>query len=100
MLDICSFYYLAVEYYVCNKCSGTFIAKHHRIMEQLPYFLRTNFPVVLTHKYACDDTVIASLCCERLGNSPMALQALLSEQQMDSWLWRYGEYLRECQLFS
>ncbi len=56
VLDICSFYYLAVKLYGCNKCSGTFIAYDHRIMEQLPFFLHTNFPVVLTYKYAWDDT--------------------------------------------
>ena len=41
--------------------------------------MRASFPVVLTHKYACDETVLALLRARTLGNSPGALRNNLKQ---------------------
>ena len=100
VLDISSFYYLAAEYYMCGGCKMTLIAYDHRIMEQLPYVLRSRFPAVLTYKYACDRSVVSMLRSRTVGNSPSALQAMLLELHTENWLRKQTEYLNECLLHS
>eukprot|EP00794_Sanderia_malayensis_P021122 gene21122-23194_t len=96
VLDIKSFYYLATEYMGCGNCGSTFIAYDHRMLEQLPYALKSKFPAVLTYKYACDKSVLSMLRSRRVGNSPTALQALLHELHTETWLTRQAEYLHDC----
>lgn len=74
VLDMTSYYYLAAQYQECPGCKGTFIAYDSRLLRQLPDGIRARFPAVLTHKYACDQGVVAMLRSRTLGNSPSALQ--------------------------
>ena len=50
-----------------------------RILEQLTDNVRVQFPVVLTHKFACDMAVISLLRSRTLGNSPTALRNSILE---------------------
>jgi hypothetical protein len=79
VLDIKDYYYLAAEYHFCKGCNGTFIAWDKRTLDLLPDGVRNKFPVVLTHKYACDVSVISLLRSRTLGNSPSALQNNICE---------------------
>ena len=85
---------------MCGGCKMTLIAYDHRIMEQLPYVLRSRFPAVLTYKYACDRSVVSMLRSRTVGKSPSALQAMLLELHMENWLRKQTEYLNECLLHS
>ena len=42
-------------------CNGTFLAWDQRMLEQLSTGVRARFPVVLTHKYACDEAIVGLL---------------------------------------
>jgi hypothetical protein len=45
----------------CPSCVGTFLAWDDRIMCQLTDGHRARFPIVLTRKYACDQSVVSLL---------------------------------------
>ena len=77
VVDLKNYYYLAGEYMDCRACAGTFISWDHRILCQLSDGVRARFPVLLTHKYACDKSVVALLRSRTLGNSPTALRNTL-----------------------
>ena len=72
VLDTSEWYYLAGEYHSCGQCSGTFISYDWRQLRQLPDGRRGLFPAVLTHKLACDRSVVVRLRGSTLGNSPTA----------------------------
>lgn len=97
VLDVNSYYYLAGEYMDCLDCKGTYISWDARMLEQLSAGVRARFPVVLTHKYACDRAVIALLRSRTLGNSPSALQQTLREMHSEEWLRNQLCYLSDCQ---
>ena len=53
------------------------------------------FPVVLTYKYACDESVISFLRSQ--GNSPTAFQHNLQELHSNQWLQKSVRYRSDCQ---
>ena len=73
------FYYLAGEYMDCNACNDTFVSWDNRMLEQLSDGVRARFPVVLTRKYACDQSVVTFLRSRTLGNSSTVLRNQLEE---------------------
>jgi len=81
----------------CLSCNGTYIAWDSRILEQLNDGVRARFPAVLTHKYACDRSVVSLLRSRTLGNSPTALQHNIHELHSDAWLRAQLSYLSDCE---
>ena len=79
VMDLRDYYYVAGEYMECRVCSGTFISWDRRILDQLASGVCARFPVLMTRKYACDQSVIALLHSRTLGNSPTALHNTLHE---------------------
>ena len=96
VMDMKSYYYLAAEYMDCRACSGTFIAWDHRMLSQLSDGVRARFPVLMTRKYACDESVTAALRSRTVGNSPTALRNTLHELHSEEWLRRQLDYLSCC----
>ena len=99
VLDTKDYYYLAAEYMYCATCNGTFIAWDHRIVQQLGDGTRSQFPAVLTRKYACDKTVVSFLRPRSLGNSSTALCNNIHEAHSEMWLHQQLSYLSDCQLY-
>ena len=56
------------------------------MLSQLSEGVRARFPVLLTHKYACNQSVVDMLHNRRLGNSPTALRNTLHELHSEEWL--------------
>ena len=82
VLDIKDYYYLATEYMGCT-CGKTFLASDKRMLEQLPYHMRVQFPAILTYQYACDNAVISLFKSRTLGNSSHALKNTLLEMHSE-----------------
>ena len=97
VLDSKDYYYLAGEYMGCKTCKGTFISWDHRMLEQLSDGVRARFPVVLTHKYACDKAIVSLLRARTLGNSPSALRQNMKEVHSEEWLRMHLCYLSDCE---
>lgn len=95
VLDLKNFYYLGGEYKSCNECNGTFILWDRRILGQLPDGLWTRFPVVMTHKFACDVAVVSLLRSRTLRNSSTALHNNILELQSEEWSRQYLWYLSD-----
>ena len=68
-----------------------------RILEQLTDNVRVQFPVVLTHKFACDVAVISLLRSRTLGNSPTALRNSILEVHSEQWLKKSISYMSYCE---
>ena len=66
-MDLRDYYYVAGKYMECRVCSGTFISWDRRILDQLTSGVPARFPVLMTRKYACDQSVIALLHSHTLG---------------------------------
>ena len=96
VMDVKDSYYVAREYMDCRACSGTYISWDSRILGQLSDGVRARFPVLMTRKYACDQSDIALLHSRTLGNSPTALHNTLHEIQSEEWLRRQLDYLSCC----
>lgn len=96
VIDLKNQYYLASEYYQCNICKKTIIANDSRVVQQLPLDLRSRFPAVLTHKFACDKAVVAIMRSRTVGNSPTALCHTISEGHSTEWMNRSISYLSDC----
>ena len=97
VMDVKQYYYVAAEYMYCRACSGTFISWDTRILSQLSDGVRARFPVLMTRKYVCDESVIAALRSRTLGNSPTALRNTMHEMHSEEWLRRQLDYLSHCQ---
>ena len=97
VMDLKDYYYVAGGYMECRACSGIFIAWDPRILNQLATGVRARFPVLVTCKYACDQSVIALLHSRTLGNSPTALRNTLHEIHSEEWLRNQLAYLTRCQ---
>lgn len=114
VMDFTNFYYLAGEYMDCRGCNASFISWDRRILDQLTDGVRARFPVVLTFKYACDQSVIALMRSRTLGkiimiigqlhslfqysgNSSTAMRNTLHEIHSEEWLKRQLAYLTDCQ---
>ena len=64
------------------------------MLNQLSDGVRARFPVVLTHKYACDQAVVTLLRARTLGNSPSPLKGSLQEVHSEEWLHKQLCYLQ------
>ena len=67
------------------------------MLSQLSKGVRARFPVLLTHKYACDQSVVDLLRSRTLGNSPTALRNTLHELHSEEWLRGQLDFLTACQ---
>ena len=97
MLGVKEDYYLACEYMECKACSSSFLAWDKRMLDQLSAGVRAQFPVILTHKYACDVAVVSLLRNRTLGNSPTSVRNSLCEVHSEEWLRKQVCYLSDCQ---
>ena len=100
VLDIDSFYILAAEYLECLKCGRKLISWSPAIIQQLDVGHQMQFPVLMTHKYACDIRVVRLLRQRGLGNSSTQLFCKLEEQHEEAWLIKCAQYLTDCQCFT
>ena len=91
VLKVKDFYYLTTEY-MGSTCGKTFLASDKRMLEQLPYHMRVQFPAILTYQYACDNAVIALLKSRTLGNSSHALKNILLEKHSEQWMECHLQY--------
>ena len=69
VLDIDGYYVLAAEYLECSKCTRKLISWSPSIVKQLDIGHQLQFPVLITHKYACDVKVVRLLRTRGAGNS-------------------------------
>ena len=97
VIDIKSRYYLAAEYLECRSCKGTFITFDSRLSGQLPLSLKLRFPIILTRKFACDESVVALMRARTLGNSPTAVCNDVKEMQSEEWIRKTILYLSDCE---
>ena len=100
VLDVDGYYNLASEYLECSKCSRKVISWSPSVVKQLDIGHRLQFPVLVTHKYACDIRVIRLLRTRGAGNSSNQLFRKLEEQHEEAWLGRCAQYLSDCQAFT
>ena len=96
VLDTSGWYYLAGEYHSCGQCSGTYTSYDPRLLEQLPDGRRGLFPAVLTHKLACDRSIIVRLRGRTLGNSPTACRNSVAEVHEEEWAAKAIAYYDDC----
>ena len=96
VLDVKDMYYMAGEYMDCKFCHATFVSWDNRMIAQLADGVRAYFPVTLTRKYACDQSVVTLLRARTLGNSPTALCHNLQELHSEEWLRKQLCYLTDC----
>ena len=80
----------------CGRCKGTFLAWDHRMLKQLTDGVRCRFPVILTHKFACDIAVVTLLRARTAGNTLTAMRNNLHELHSEEWLKKELAYLTEC----
>ena len=97
VIDIKDRYYLAAEYLECRTCNKTFISYDSRLIDQFPENLRTLFPIFLTWKFACDQSVVCLMRSRTLGNSPTAVCNDIHELQTEEWMRKFIVYLSDCQ---
>ena len=95
VLDIEDYYHLACEYMDYGSCNGTFLAWDERMLNQLTDGHRARFPVVLTRKYACDQSVISLMRSRTIGNSSSALKNNIEELHSQAWLRKVLSHLHE-----
>ena len=96
VLDVADCYYLAAEYMDCTRCKATYIAWDNRMLNQLPDGIRAHFPVVLTHKYACDISIVSLMRSRTLGNSSSSMQNKVRELHTEAWVRKQLCYLSDC----
>ena len=97
VLDMQEYYYLAGEYMDCKTCISTFLSWDHRMLRQLPDFVRSRFPEVLTRKYACDRSVATLLRARTAGNSSTSVRNNVHELHSEEYLRHQLLYLSACQ---
>ena len=100
VLDIDCFYILAAEYLECLKCTKKLISWSPSIVKQLDIGHQLQFPVLMTHKYACDVKVVRLLRSRGLGNSSTQLYKQLEEQHHEAWLAKCAQYFSDWQAFT
>lgn len=96
VLDVDGYYLLAKEYLYCKLCLKQYLAYDSRLMGQLTDAVHNRFPVLLTHKYACDGAVVSLLRSRTLGNSPTAMRNSIQEIHSENWLRQHMVYLADC----
>ena len=79
VLDIDGYYVLAGEYLECSKCTRKLISWSPSIVKQLNIGHQLQFPVLITHKYACDVKVVRLLRTRGAGNSSTQVYRKLKE---------------------
>ena len=67
------------------------------MLSQVTDSIRTQFPAILTCKYACDLAVISLLRSRTLGNSPTALRKSLLKIHSAEWLKKQLMYMSACE---
>ena len=80
----------------CRACSGMYITWDSRILGQLSDGVRARFPLLMTRKYACDQSDIALLHSRTLGNSPTALCITMKSRARSGCMHRQLDYLGCC----
>lgn len=96
VIDLKNRYYLANEYLECSSCKGTFLSYDYRLLQQLPDDVKARFPVVLTRKFAADQSIAALLRARTIGNSPTALCNDVHELHTEEWMRNTVAYLSDC----
>lgn len=96
VLDIKDYFYLATENLKCTCGLTTILAWDNRLLNQLPFAIRNQFPALLTYRYACDRSVITFLKSRTLGNSSHALHNTLLELHSEKWMADNLRYLNDC----
>lgn len=96
VIDLKNKYYLAAEYLECRSCKGTFISYDSSLIDQLPVALKVRFPVVLTRKFSCDQSVVALIRARTLGNSSTAVCHDVKELHTEEWMRCTVSYLSDC----
>ena len=89
-------YYLAAECHACSGCGATVRSTDPRLVAQPADGLRGRYPVVTSHRSACDRAVLGLLRGRTLGNSPTALQGAVAELHSEDWSLRVQAYLANC----
>ena len=94
------YYYVATENMKCS-CGklSTILGWDSRILVQLPFALRVQFPCVLTYHYACDRFAMSFFRSRTLGNSSSALKNVIMEMHSEEWTRRNIRYLYDCQRY-
>jgi len=67
-----------------------------RLLDFLPFRIRSLFPIVKTYKNAMDHTVASEMRARTLGNSTTAICERIKEKHVTEWMWRATAYLSEC----
>ena len=97
VLDLKGYYYLAGEYMYCFVCNDTFIAQDQRLLNQLSDGQHSKFIVLLTRRYACDQSVVSLLRARTIGNSSTAVANNIHELHTNEWLLRHTAFLSDCE---
>ncbi|OWF35733.1 hypothetical protein KP79_PYT26070 [Mizuhopecten yessoensis] len=90
---------MAAEYLQCQSCHRKVISWKSRVVQQLDLGHRLQFPILMTHRLACDVRVITMLWQRGLGNSSTQLYQKLEEQHSQEHLRKLALYLTECEGF-
>ena len=98
--EVTGFYLAATEYLQCSRCKRKFSAWSGPLLNQLDIGHRTQFPALLTYRYACDVSVVVLLRQRGLGNSALQMQRKLEESQGEAYLSRCLQYATECKAFT
>ena len=100
VMNITSFYLMVAEIYECGKCKAKYVSWSGAFIKQLDVSRRCQFPVILTYRYACDESVVTLLRTRGLGNSPFQLQRKLQEQHHRTWTKQTTIYLSDYKGFT
>jgi hypothetical protein len=95
-IDLKNCFYLAIEYLECSSCNGTFLSYDYRLLQKLPDDVNARFPIVLTRKFAADQSIVALLRASLIGNSPTALCNDVRELHTEEWMRNTVAYLSDC----
>jgi len=63
------------------------------MLNQLADGVQARFPVVLTRKYACDNSIVTLMRARTLGNSPSSMKSNVHELHKQQWLEKTASYL-------
>jgi hypothetical protein len=99
VFDLDTYYNLASEYLECTKCKSKYIGWSLPIVKQLSIGHQMQFPIILTHQYACDIRVIRLMRQRGLGNSSTQVAKKLQEQHSEKWLQKTSHYLTDAKAF-
>jgi len=67
-----------------------------RLLDFLPFRIRSLFPIVKTYKNAMDHTVVSEMRARTVGNSTTAICKRIKEKHSAEWMRRATAYLSDC----